>query len=46
MDGKTKTDRTDRRGDDRRSKQRPFPGGDKRASERRSGAERRTAPRT
>ena len=47
MTGKTKTERPgDRRADDRRAKQRAFAGSDKRAAERRTGADRRTAPRS
>ena len=47
MDGESKTERpNDRRNDDRRARQRPFPGSDKRTAERRSGGERRAAPRS
>jgi hypothetical protein len=47
MDGKSKPDRSgDRRGSDRRVKQNPYPGGDKRAEQRRALADRRTAPRS
>ena len=47
MDRKTKTEGADdRRASDRRVVQRPFKGGNKRVDERRTGADRRTAPRT
>ena len=47
MDGKTKPGRaSDRRASDRREKQQPYPGGDKRVTQRRSLADRRAAPRT
>jgi hypothetical protein len=47
MDGKSKPARTgDRRASDRRVKDKPYPGGDKRAGQRRSLADRRAAPRS
>ena len=46
MDGTSKIERPgDRRAAERRIKQRAYPGGDKRAVARRSGADRRTSPR-
>jgi len=47
MDGTSKTERpSDRRAADRRVKQQAHPGPDKRAVARRSGSDRRNAPRT
>lgn len=47
MHGKNTTERPDdRRGSDRRVKKLPFEGGDKRVGQRRTGADRRTAPRS
>lgn len=47
MDSKGKTEKAgDRRGGDRRLKQDAFAGADKRVTDRRSGLDRRTAPRT
>jgi len=46
MHGKSKTERPgDRRGTERRVKKLPFDGGDKRVGQRRTGDDRRTAPR-
>jgi hypothetical protein len=47
MDGKGKPDRSsDRRASDRRVKEQPYPGGDKRVTQRRAVSDRRTAPRS
>ena len=46
MDRTSKTEgSSDRRAAERRVKQRAFPGGDKRTAPRRTGRDRRTAPR-
>ena len=47
MDGKGRPDHSaDRRAADRRVKEQPYPGGDKRIVERRTVADRRSAPRS
>ena len=47
MDGKVKPERSgDRRASDRRVKQKPFDGGDKRVAQRRTPGDRRTTPRS